>query len=158
MRVQFTLVRPSFTPGDNPETIVQLLAAANHRCEIVAMDLSLQGTVPANAPVVFDFVTQSDAGTPGSGAYDFTVATGAPPQKTDRGIDEVIQTTFTAFDGSGPTEPTLGAQLCEFSLHEQAYTHWRPPFPLVAKGSERIGLRFKRATFVPVSVTLYCEE
>lgn len=152
MRVQFTLVR-SRTASANPETLFQLLAGTNHRCTIIGMDIGLQGIVPAAAPVVFDFIVQADAGTPGAGATTLT------PQKNDRGIDETIVTSFTCFDDIGTSvEPTPGVSLCEFSLHEQGYTHWRPPFPFVAKTAERIGFRYKRDADCAVSLTLYCEE
>jgi len=152
MRLQFTLVR-SRTPARNPETLFQLIAAANHRVTILGADVSLQGSTPGTAPVVFQFLIQTDAGTPGTSPTTLT------PQKNDRGYDETIQTTFSAFDGTGsPANPAGTTKIAEFSLHEQGLFPWRPPFPFVVKGGERIGLNYARASFVPVSVTLYCEE
>lgn len=151
MRVYYTLVR-SRTPVVNPETLFQLVAASNHRIEVLGMDISCQGNTPANAPPVFDLLTQSDAGNSGTSPTTLT------PQLVDRGQDETIQGAAAAYDGSSPTEPTPGVRIWEESIHEQGTLQWRPPRPFVVKGGERIGLRYKRATFVAVSVTIYCEE
>ena len=151
-RVNFTMVRPSYTPDANPETLFQLLAASDHRCLITGADVSLQGTTPSAAPVVFDFLIQSTAGTAGSGA------TSLAGVLQDRGIDEGIEATFTAYDGSGEAEPGASTVIHEFSVHEQGTFQWRPDKPIIVKTIERVGMRYKRAAFVPVSVTLYCEE
>ncbi len=151
-RVNFTLVRPSYTPDANPETIMQILAGTNHRVVIAGADISLQGTTPSNAPVIFDFLVQTTAGTAGSGAT--TVA----EVLQDRGQDEDPELTITCYDGSGAAEPTASSVIAEFSIHEQGTFPWRPEKPIIVKTAERVGLRYKRATFVAVSVTLYCEE
>jgi len=158
-RVEFMLVR-SRTPKSNPETLFQLVAAANHRVTILGADISLQGNTPANAPVVFQWFIQTDAGVFGTDPTTLT------PQKNDRGYDEAIQTTFNAYDGEsgGPpatpdaTEPTGTTKIAEFSIHEQGIFPWTPRFSFVVKGGERVGFKYARATFVPVSVTLYCTE
>ena len=145
-------VSDTVTPTSNPQTLFQLLAPANHRVKILGVDLAFSGSTPATAPVPFDWCTQATAGT------------GSPitPQYQDRGIDETklatLQQDFTA-------EPTLGAILIPLALHQQGTLIWRPPLDengrpmvLVAKGAERIGLRYKSGTFVPVTFTIYVEE
>ena len=160
MRVEFTLVRSARgagtdngRPNANPETLLQLIAASNHRCNVLGADVSLQGTDPSAAPVMFQFLVQDDAGTPGGGA---TALVGV---KNDRGYDETIQTTFAAFDVAASAEPgDSGVVVAEFSVHEQGTFQWRPPMALTVKTAERLGFTWNRATYVDVSVTLYCEE
>lgn len=148
MRIDFYL-SVSVTPGVNPETLIQIEAAANHRIEVLGMDIGLGGSTPATTPIPLDWIIQSDGG---------TNPTALTAQKADRGYDEAIQGTFKGYDGGTATEPASGATLCALSLHQQGSLPWRPPFPLVAKGAERIGLRYKSATFVAVNLTLYCRQ
>lgn len=136
------------TPTANPQTLFQLLAPSNHRVMIWAWDISFSGSTPATAPVPYDWAIQTTAGS----------ASALTPQYQDRGIDETklatLQKTFTA-------EPTFSATLIEQSLHQQATELWRPPtieFPIIVKGGERVGLRYKSGTFVPVTLVIYVEE
>ena len=149
MRIDFYLA-VSVTPGVNPETLVQIEAAANHRIEVLGMDIGLGGSTPATTPIPLDWIIQTNGG---------TNPTALTAQKQDRGYDETITGTFQGYDGGTAVEPTDdGAILCALSLHQQGFLPWRPPFPLVAKGAERIGLRYKSATAVAVNLTLYCRQ
>ncbi len=56
------------------------------------------------------------------------------------------------------TEPTLGSQIMEISIHQQGTFPWRPPFPIMVAGGERVGLRYRSGTFVNVSFTVYLTE
>lgn len=151
-RVGFYLTS-SVTTGDlaNPRTLVQIQAAADHRITILGLDIGLQGATPATTSVPIDFVIQTGSGTGGAAVV---------PQKVDRGYDESILGTFLEF-GSGDTEPTLDSPakiLIEWSIHQQGHAFYRPPRPIVIKGGERVGLRYKSGTSVAVSWTLHCEQ
>lgn len=132
-------------PNVNPRTLFQITAQNNQRAKIWGVDLGLQGSTPATAPVQFDWLIQATAGTANS-------LTG---QKRDRGFDETIESPmfkdFTA-------EPTAGDILVEFSVHQQGLFPWRPPWPLIVKGGERVALRYKSGTFVTVSFTVHVSE
>lgn len=142
--MKYTLV-DTVTPTANPQTLFQVLAPANQNVRILGVDLTPQGSTPASVPIPFDWIIQTTAGTGST----------ATAQKQDRGQDDSIratlQTDFTS-------EPTASSVLIVFSLHQQSSGFWRPPFPLVAKGGERLGFRYKSAIYVPLSFTVYLEE
>jgi hypothetical protein len=142
--MEFTAVKTKL-PDANPRTLFQALAPAQTRVHIFGAEIGLRGSTPATTGIWFDWLIQTSAGTSSE-------LTG---QKRDRGADESIQTTlyqdFTA-------EPTAGAVLINFSIHQQSQYPWRPSFPIIVKGGERVGLRYKSATYVEVVLTIYMEE
>ncbi len=133
------------TPNANPRTLFHVLAPTNHRITIWGLDIGMKGSTPATAPVPLDWCIQSTAGT----------GSALAPQYQDRGIDDAKLATLTK---DFTAEPTFGAILIEFPMHQQAVVLWRPPYPIIVKGGERVGLRYKSATFVPVTFTIYVEE
>lgn len=133
------------TPNANPRTLFQAYIAAGQRLKIYQLDISLQGSTPATAPVLMDWIIQTTAGT----------ASSLTAQKQDRGIGETIQGSFTK---DFTAEPTAGATLIPFSLHQQATWPQRMPFEIIVKGDERVGLRYRSSTYVPVTYTVYVEE
>lgn len=129
-------------------TLFQVVAPANHRVTIYGADISLGGADPSTAPVLFDWLTQTSAPEPS----DDTMA----PQYQDRGIDETkLATLIKTFTGDEPADPIT---LIYFTIHQQGTYLWRPVFPIVVKGGERVGLRYNSATFVAVTFTVYIEE
>lgn len=139
----------SLTPdnGATPlRTLFQVLAPANHRVTIYGADISLGGADPSTAPVLFDWLIQTSAGT----------SAGLTPQYQDRGIVETkLATLLKTFTGAEPTGPTT---LIYFTCHQQGTYLWRPMFPIVVGGGERVGLRYNSATFVAVTFTVFIEE
>lgn len=133
------------TPIVNPQTLFQVSVPTGQRVRITGADITLQGSTPASTPIPFEWLIQTSAGT----------ASSLTPQKEDRGADETIQATLLK---TFTQEPTAGAVLIQFSLHQQASGLWRPPRPMIVKGGERVGLRYSSGTFVPVSFTIYLEE
>jgi len=133
------------TPTSNPQTLIQVLAPTNTRVRILGAEIGLRGSTPATTPIAFDWVIQTSAGTS-------TAITG---QKRDRGCDESIRATIlTDFSA----EPTGTTQVVTFSMHQQAMYPWRPRIPILVKGGERVGLRYRSATYVETVLTLYVEE
>lgn len=127
-------------------TLVQVVAPANQRVTIYGADIALGGADPSTAPVLFDWLTQTSAGT----------SAGLTPQYQDRGIAEAkLATLLKTFTGAEPADPVT---LIYFTIHQQGTYLWRPPFPIVVGGGERVGLRYNSATFVAVTFTLYIEE
>lgn len=135
------------TPAANPTTIFQVLGPTNGKILILALDLSLRGTTPATTPVPFDWAIQT---TTGSGS------TVIVPIKQDRGWDEDIGSKYELRKGF-ENEPTTGSTIISFSLHQQSTMPWRPPFPIVAKTAERVGLIYKSGTYVEVVYTVYMD-
>jgi hypothetical protein len=132
-------------PNVNPRTLFQIRPPNNQRVKLWGIDLGLQGSTPATAPVPFDILLQTTAGT----------ATALTGQTRDRGTDESIQADMWKDFSAEPTASTI---LIEFSVHQQGLFPWRPPFPVIVKGGERVGFRYKSGTFVTVSFTVHLSE
>lgn len=131
-----------------PQTLVQILAPSSQRVYVRGLMIALQGSTPASAPINFDWVVQTSLGT-GTPVTEVLV---------DRGQDDnkraTINTDYTV-------EPNLGTSFIGFSLHQQGTWPWQTPnreFDPMAKGNERIALRYLSATKVQVTITLYIEE
>lgn len=135
----------TLTPNNNPRTLLQISAPTNQRVRIVGAEIGLGGSTPASPAVLFDWCIQNTAGT----------SSAATPQYQDRGIDETRLATLAK---DFTTEPTLVATLIGFPIHQQGTYPWRPPFPIIVKGAERVGLRYRSGNFVPVTFTVYIEE
>lgn len=112
------------------ETIIQLVAPANHRLKILEWGIFFDGTSSTAEPVQVELLRQSTAGT----ASALTIV------KWDDSYDETLQATaqqdFTA-------EPTAGDILEIKEIHPQ--TGYEKIYPLgqemIVKGGGRIGLR-----------------
>ena len=138
-------VSNTLTPNTNPRTLLQIAAPTNQRVRIIAAEIGMAGSTPATPPVLFDWCIQNTAGT----------ASAATVQYQDRGIDETkLATVLKDFT----TEPTLVATLIVFPVHQQGTYPWRPPWPIIVKGAERVGFRYRSGNFVPVTFTVYVEE
>lgn len=133
------------TPTANPQTLLQIYAPTNQRIKVHGLDIGFRGSTPASAPIPLDWLVQGSAGT----------ASSLSPQKQDRGLDASIQGTLTV---NFTSEPSSSNVLVTFPLHPQTTALWRPPFPLIVKGGERVGLRWNSGVYVPVTFTLYLEE
>lgn len=140
------------TPDANPRTLFQVLAPANQRITIYGGEFGLGGADPSTVPVLFDWVLQTTAGT----------ASALTPQYQDRGIAETklatLQKDFTAEPTLSTVTDAAGDIYIYFTIHQQGTYLWRPPFPIVVGGGERVGLRYRSATFVAVTFTLFIEE
>lgn len=152
MRLNYYVAVTNTPQQVDPQTLVQIKAAAHHRAVVLGMEVGFQGDSPATVGFTLQWATQD---------YDGTGAA-ITPQKADRGYDETIQTTFLEFESPGaPIEPTFTAVVAAVSLHRQANMPWTLPFPIIVKGGESVGLRLlghTGANTIPVSVTLYMEE
>lgn len=133
------------TPTKNPHTLFQVSVPSGQKVQILGADFGFQGATPATTPIPMAWLIQTSAGT----------ASTLTPQKQDRGVDETVQASLLK---DFTVEPTAGNVLINLSVHQQAAWPWRPAFPIVVKGGERVGLRYGSGTFVPVSITIYLKE
>ena len=141
----FYYVSITVTPAANPRTLFQAYTSTNQQAKIHGIDIGMEGGTPASSPILFDWCVQSSAG-------DGLPATAFLQDRTSSiTVQTTLQKTFTA-------EPTLDSTIINFSLHQQGTAFWRPPFPIILKDSERIGLRYLSSTFVSVALTVYMEE
>jgi len=135
------------TPSHNPETLIQLIAAANHRVIIHSIDLYGQGTVPASAPDRFYLAIQTTAGT----------ASALTLNKMDPNYAETLQTTAQK---TVTVEPTTGINVWQGSLHEQGslIRAFAPEHRIIITGGTRMGLVCAMTGYFAVDVYMLCEE
>lgn len=134
------------TPNANPRTLFQVVAPASQRLLLLGIELMPLGATAATAPIPFDVVRQTTAGT----ASSLSAVKTAPDAAES--VQATAQQTFTA-------EPTLGESKFQFSLHQQGSRLWTPPSgAIVIAGGERWGLRYLSSTFVQVKVQAFFEE
>lgn len=112
------------------ETLIQLVAAANHRVKILRWGVFFDGTTVTDEPIQVELLRQTTAGT----------ASALTPVKADDSIADTLQTTaqqdFTV-------EPAAGDILDSIEVHPQQ--GYEIIYPLgqefIIGGGDRIGLR-----------------
>ena len=120
------------------ETVLQLVAASNHRIKILGWGISFNGLVVTEEPIKVILKRSSTAGTSAAG----TVV------QVDDSIAETLQTaariTFTA-------EPTVGDELETKFVHPQGW--FEKVYPegkeIIVGGADRIGLEVTTAVPAP---------
>ncbi len=111
------------------ETLIQLVAAANHRVKVLGWGIFFDGTTVTAEPVQVELARQTTAGT----------ASALSPVKRDDSIADTLQTTaqqdFTA-------EPTKGDILESREVHPQSgFEVWYPlGQEIIIGGGDRLGL------------------
>ncbi len=144
----FFVATPTPAAVGNPKTMVQLLAASNHRILIHAIFVTFNGTSATEAPVLVEAGLQDGAGTSSS----LTLA------KANAADDETLQTTALQTFSAEPSNTT--------PIYAQWYVHpqsgivipLQMPKPQVVLGSGRWALRVTSALSVNFAVTVHAEE
>lgn len=134
--------------GTSVKTIIQGVAASNHRVLLKGWSIKFDGVTASAVPVLVELLRQSTAGTMSS----------LTPVKLNDSDDETLQTTF---QHTATVEPTAGDILESHYIHPQGGSFdvyypagSEPPI----KGGGRIGIRVTAAVTVNVSATMSCEE
>lgn len=125
----------SVTTGVATLTLAQLVAATNQRVKIERIRISGKGTLNTDAPVLFEILKQTTAGT--SSALTLT--------KIDDNAAETLQVTALQ---TFTVEPTAGNIKAAQAVHPQSsYDFVFPPGrELWIKGGERLGVRVNTPT------------
>lgn len=128
--VNAVAVTGEIVTGTSTKTLVQIIAAANHRVLVDYIAVSFKGVVPTDAPILVEVLRQSTAGT----------MSALTPKKLNDADDETLQTT-AQHTASG--EPTAGDILFSAEVHPQGSKVWHMPMHkrLVVKGGGRLGVR-----------------
>ena len=131
------------------ETIVQIIAASNHRVRIKRWGVFFTGTSGTEAPVKVRLLRQTSAGT--SSALTPTIQSPA-------GADETIQT--TALQGFSGVEPTASDVLDIAEVHPQSGYEVIIPFdmPVDIPGGGRVGIECTAPSAVNVVAKIVFEE
>ena len=133
--------------GTSKKTILQLVAAANHRVLVKELSISFDGTSNTAAPILVEIARQSTAGT----------MTSLTPAKVDLDGDETLQTTAQHTATAEPTETDV---LMAENVHPQGGYTWQAPFAgeIVINGGDRLGLAVTAGASVNAVARLGFEE
>lgn len=128
--------------GTSAKTILQLIAASNHRVLVPRITVSFEGITSTDAPIQVVVMRQSTAGTMSS----------LTPSKENDSDDETLQTTAAH---TASAEPTSGDILETQLIHPQG----RGAFgPFVIKGGGRLGVVVTASVSVDCVVSAQFEE
>lgn len=137
------------TTGVTKKTVLQLVAASNHRDKVKEISVSFKGTSGSATPVLVQVLRQSDAGTGGDALT---------PKKFNEGDDETLQTTaLKDIDGG---EPTGTDEVMGEEVHPQGGWTWQAPFggEIIVKGGTRLGIAVTAAESQTVKARMVFEE
>ena len=101
------------TTGTSAKTIIQIVAASNHRVFIKCVDVSFKGIVVTDAPIYVRVLRQTTAGT----------MSALTPTKGNNADDETLQTTA---QHTATAEPTAGDVLKSREIHPQMSGRFGP--------------------------------
>jgi hypothetical protein len=129
------------------KTVVQVVAAANHRIAIKGWSYSFDGVAGDAEPAVCVLMRQSTAGTLSS----LTPTVDNPP------ITETLQTTALH---TATAEPTSGDVLRRVNIHPQTGAEWSKAFDeeIIVPGGGRVGLVVTAPANVNVVASISYEE
>lgn len=130
------------------ETVLQLVAAANHRAKVTELSVTFKGVLATDTPVNVKVLRQTGAGTSSANT----------PVKDDDSDDETLQT--TARDSFTAEPATDDAVLDEFLVHPQTGIKIFYPLgqELIIKGGNRVGVKCNAPQAQTVVVAMAGEE
>lgn len=145
--VAFAAVTAEISTGTSAKTLIQVVAAANHRIKINELSVSFKGTSNSAAPIKVRVLRQTDAGT----------ASALTPVKGNDADDETLQTTA---QHTATAEPTAGDVLRSLEVHPQSGFYWQAPFggEIIVKGGGRVGIEVTAGADVNAIAQIIGEE
>lgn len=124
------------------KTVLQIIAAANHRVKVQRVSVSFEGTSPTDAPVQVDIYRQTTGGT----------MTSTSPVKDNDADDETLQTTAARNASAEPTATDLlESKLC----HPQSRIDFGP---FTIPGGGRLGVKITAPNVVDCIASAVFEE
>lgn len=130
------------------KTVVQFLAAANHRALIRGVDISFKGVSATDTPVLVQWVQQTTAGT----------ATALTLDKRDEGYPETLQTTATHTATVEPTTTALKRWSTRVHPQNSRMALLPPDFELIIPGGSRRALYITAVEEQNVTLHIWGEE
>jgi len=129
------------------KTVLQVVAASNHRVKISNWGVAFKGTSPTDAPVKVRLLRQTSAGT----------ASAATVAKNNSADDETLQTT-AQYNAS--EEPSAGDVLATVECHPQAGYEVLLPLgqEIIVPGGGRLGIECTAAANQTVVAWMAGEE
>jgi len=135
------------TTGTAKKTLLQVVAAANHRVIVKEISVSFKGVSNTDAPILVQVLRQTTAGT-------MTALTLNPWDTT---LDETLQTTG---QHTATVEPTGAVEVMGEEVHPQGGYTWQAPFggEIVVPGGTRIGIAVTSTVSVSSKARIVFEE
>lgn len=129
------------------KTVLQLVAAANHRVAILAWAVYFDGTSSSAEPVQVRLLRQTTAGT----------MSALTPVKND---DSIADTLLTTAQHTATTEPTAGEALKAIEVHPQSGYEEACPYgqEYIIGGGDRVGIECTAPAGVNVRAWARFEE
>lgn len=145
--VGFKAVVAGVATGTSAKTLMQIVAASNHRVLAKEIGVAFQGTSNSAAPILVEVLRQSDAGT----------MSALTPVKANDSDDETLEVTA---QHTATAEPTPGDVIFKQYVHPQSGFYWQAPFggEQAIKGGGRLGIRVTAGADVNAAVTFVGEE
>lgn len=146
--VRFAVKSGDVSYSTSTKTILQLVAAANHRVKVESIEIGFKGTSATEAPVLCELLVQSTAGT----------MSAATPVKLNDDDGETLQTTALH---TATAEPTAGNVKWAVPIHPQTHRviTFAPGREIIINGGDRLGLRVNApANAGTIHVTMSGEE
>ena len=133
--------------GVAKKTLLQLIAAANHRVKVKEISVSFKGVSNTAAPILVQVLRQSDAGT----------MSALTPKKMNESDGETLQTTA---QHTSTGEPTGTDEIMGEEVHPQGGFLWQAPFggELIVKGGNRAGIAVTAGASVSAKARMIFEE
>lgn len=133
--------------GVAAKTLLQILAAANHRLRIKEVGVCFHGIVNTEAPVLVQLVRQSTAGT----------MSALTPVKEDSSLAETLTTTA---QHTATAEPTNTDVLRSWAVHPQSGLVYQavPGDEPIVPGAGRVGLVVTAGVSINVDAYIKFEE
>lgn len=146
--VRFAATTAEIAIGTSIKTLLQLIAAANHRIKIVEWNISFQGITATGEPILVEVLRQTSAGT----------TSALTPRKLDDSDDETLQVTALH---TATVEPSDGGEVLHTELvHPQTGYTWFAPSgrELLIGGGDRLGLRVTAGASINAIARMVGEE
>jgi hypothetical protein len=145
--VKLVAVTAENATGVAKKTLLQIVAAANHRVLVKEVAISFKGIVNTNPPILVELYRQTDAGT----------MSALTPQKWNPGDDETLQTTAQE---NATVEPAGATVIFREEVHPQGGYTWQLPFgwDISVPGGTRLGVAVTATVSVSAIARTLCEE
>jgi len=147
--VRATAQTGEITSGTTKLTLLQIIAAANHRVVVREISVSFKGVSSTASPILVQVLRQTDAGAGG---------TALTLKKMNESDDESLQT--TAQYETSTTEPTGTDEVLGEEVHPQGGYTWQAPFggEIIVPGGDRLGIAVTAAASVAAKARMIIEE
>lgn len=134
------------TTGTSAKTVLQVVAASNHRVKIKRWGITCKGAVSTDPPVLVRLLRQTTAGT----------MTALTPKK----LGDYTETVQTTAQHTATGEPTAGDVLAIREVHPQAGYYEILPFgdETLIPGGGRVGIEVTATVSISVVPEIVMEE